>query len=197
MASALWEQRTPFDVGIAQYTGIGCSACHDLRQQSCRSRNLQTHPDVDDKMVKTHLHRHLTAHRWWSPDCNNRVSFWIPAVGIVPGFHGNAHHFITFFMKQHGGYGTIYTSAHGNQNPSSVGLICENKAQNYLKSFDNSISCWSWIGYVLRIIIIRKPLFFTLMNLQQFFEPGFKESTGYDPHLRTWPFYTIFEDEDG
>jgi hypothetical protein len=38
------------------------------------------------------------------------------AAGIIPGFHGNAHHFIILLMKHQGHHGTVNTAAHGYQN---------------------------------------------------------------------------------
>jgi hypothetical protein len=42
--------------------------------------------------------------------------FRASAMGIIPGFHGNAHHFIPLFMEHEGCDGTVDTAAHGYQN---------------------------------------------------------------------------------
>src|SRR5688572_6487984 len=41
--------------------------------------------------------------------------FATAAARIVPGFHGDTYHLISFFMKHEGGNGTVYTTTHRHQ----------------------------------------------------------------------------------
>lgn len=112
------QQRTPLDVGIAQDTGIGRTPRQVFLDKIIDDVIAKFVPDINNKMVKPHIDRHLPSIIYGVEAAAARFFFGTAGVGIVPGFHGNAYHFVPFLVKHHGGNGTVNPARHGHEHTS-------------------------------------------------------------------------------
>ncbi len=111
------QQGVPFNVGIAQHARVGRAALEVLIGKMVDHIVAKLFADVDDVVRKPQVDGHV-------PGVVDRVQaaaarfFFAPARGgIVPRFHGHAHHFVALLMQQHGRQRTIDPPAHGHQHP--------------------------------------------------------------------------------
>ena len=103
-------------MGIAQNARIGRAACYIFVYKVINNKIPELVPDIQYEVRESVVYGRcagiikgiqVTA-----------TGFFLAGAGrcIIPGLHGDTHHFIPLFMEHQGGNGTIYTAAHRYQN---------------------------------------------------------------------------------
>ena len=109
-----FQQGIPLDVSIAEHTRVRRTASNVFFYKIIDDKIAKFIPDVDDEMVKPHAHRNFAGIVDGVQAATARFFFGTSRIGIIPGFHGDANHFISFFMEQHGSNGTVDATTHGH-----------------------------------------------------------------------------------
>jgi hypothetical protein len=108
-----FEQRPPFDMRIAHHAWIGGAAGQVFLNKIFDHEIPEFFPDIQYKMRETMVYGSGASVIEGVQVAATRLFFTPASGGIIPCFHGNAHHFIPFMVKHERGYGTVYTPAHG------------------------------------------------------------------------------------
>src|SRR5690606_6668216 len=84
----------PLDMRIAQYTRVGCATGEIFIDEVIDDIVAKFLPDIDDKMVKSFVHRHLPRIVDAVKTATTCLLPVAAAGGIVPGFHRNTDNLV-------------------------------------------------------------------------------------------------------
>lgn len=110
-----FEERAPFDMGVAENAGVGCAAGHVLIYEIFHDKATEFLADIENIMGKAVLHGGLSGIVEAVNVAAAGFLFAAAAAGIIPGFHGDADYFIALVVEHECGDGAIDTAAHGYQ----------------------------------------------------------------------------------
>ncbi len=102
-------------MGVAKHTGVGGAAGHVFVHEIVNDIVAKLLADVHDEMVETHVHGYFPGIVDGIEAAAARFFFRAAGGGIIPGFHGDAHHFVALIIQHKSNHGTVNTATHCHQ----------------------------------------------------------------------------------
>src|SRR5688572_32657369 len=120
-------------MGIAKHTRVRCSSREIFVNKIVNDKITKLVFDVEDIMCEAMLHSGHAGIVKAVQVAAIGFFFTTAAGSIVPGFHGDAYHFVAFIMEHEGGDGTVNTATHRHQNFSF--FTHKNASCKYTKAY--------------------------------------------------------------
>ncbi len=110
-----FEQGGPFYMGITEHTWIRCSPFKVFIYKVTDDIVIELFPDIEHIVGKSEAYGQVSRIIYGIKAATTCFLARVPGRWILPGFHGNAHHLITFLYQHHGRHAAVQAAAHRHQ----------------------------------------------------------------------------------
>jgi len=110
-----FEQGVPLDMSITEDARVGRASGQVFFYKVIDDVVAKFIANIDNEMVESHIYGYLAGIVDGIEAATAGFLLGASGVGVIPGFHGDAHHFVALIVQHHGRDGAIDSSAHGHQ----------------------------------------------------------------------------------